>query len=79
MKSKTLQMFKTIVLLIKHKNHIIFNNIIPFQEVLMTTSNQLLSPYTVALRLRQSNQLFYMHLMGPKMPSYPPPLLFSSP
>jgi hypothetical protein len=33
----------------------------------LTTSNQLLSPYTVALRLRWSNQHFYMHLMGPKM------------
>ena len=43
-----------------------------FKEGPLTTSNQLLSPYAVALRLRYSNQHFYMHLMGPKMWSYPP-------
>jgi hypothetical protein len=36
------------------------------KEVLNTTSNQLLSPFTVAVRLRDSTRL-YMHLMGPKM------------
>jgi hypothetical protein len=33
----------------------------------MTTSNQLLSPYTVMLRLRKSKKLFYMYHVGPKM------------
>jgi hypothetical protein len=44
-----------------------FLDLYSLKEGPLTTSNQLLSPYTVALRLRQSNQHFYMHLMGPKM------------
>jgi hypothetical protein len=35
-----------------------------FKEVLKKTSNQLLSPYTVALRQRDSRKLFYMYPMG---------------
>jgi hypothetical protein len=35
----------------------------------MVCFSQLLSPYTIALRLRKSRELFNVHLMGPKMPS----------
>jgi hypothetical protein len=42
-----------------------------FKEVLMETSNQLLSPYTAALRLRQSNKHFTCILRAQKCEATP--------